>query len=126
MLPMDNEETKRIKQVTRFEEALDEQARTKVSYFCEYTIPCDNQTLPMMLALLREFHKSNLTKHQWYFQLQECVKNYYCTQGNCFFVKNAMEILKGVMPFDAQDAKVNIKMRNSTQYDGPFGLMTYN
>lgn len=99
----------------------------KLMYFCNYHVAADKEMVSKMVALLREFHKAGSTMHQWYFQMQESVKNRYRTQGSCFFFKDAKEILKGTKPFDAKDAmdKVPERMKNCIVLTGPFGLTHY-
>ena len=99
----------------------------KFTYFCEYSIPADKEMLPKMVALLWEFNKSGAKMNQWYFKMQECVKNHHRTKGNCFFFKDAKEILKGDKVFDVKDANRKNKERidNCIKFSGPFGLQCY-
>jgi hypothetical protein len=125
-MSMLNKETAKIMQAAKFLPASKESI-AKLMYFCSYNVPADKEMLSKMVALLREFHKAGSTMHQWYFQMQESVKNHYRTQGSCFFFKDAKEILKGTKEFDAQDAmeKVPERMKNCIQRTGPFGLKLY-
>lgn len=129
MLPqttMLKEETARIMTDAQFLPASSKDV-AKFVYYCSYSVPADNEMLPKMVALLREFHKTGSTVHQWYFQMQESIKNHYRTQGSCFFFKDAREIIKGTKAFDAEDAmeKVPERMQNCVESTGPFGLRAY-
>lgn len=106
-----------------------EEILAKLLYFCEYSIPADMELLPKMLTLLQEFHKTGNKMNQWYFQMQDCIKNHYRIQGNCFFFKDSKEILKGTKAFDAfktMKANGNRVANNGVDYSsGLFGLKLY-
>jgi hypothetical protein len=100
----------------------------KFIYFCDHSTPADKEMLPRMVALLEELHKSGAKTNQWYFKMQECIKNHYRSQGICFFFKDAKEILKGKKSFDVMEAFEKEKERvenNCIQLPLPFGLKAY-
>jgi hypothetical protein len=93
-------------------------------YFCNYGIPPDKEMLPKMVALLEEFHNTGTRMNQWYFLMQESIKNHYRTQGNGFFFGDSEEILLGNKVFDIREAseKINERFENTNQIPGPHGL----
>lgn len=99
----------------------------KYLYFCDYSIPADKEMLPQMVALLLELHKSGRKMDQWYFKIQECIKNHYRTQGNCFYFKDAKDILMGTKVFDfwAAIRKIPKQHENCVEVPAPFGLKGY-
>ena len=96
-------------------------------YFCNYSIPADNEMVPRMVALLGEFHKTGTRMNQWYFMMQESIKNHYRTQGSGFFIGDSEEILLGKKVFDIKEAseKINERFENITVIPGPYGLKLY-
>lgn len=96
-------------------------------YFCMHGIPADKKLLPKMVALLKALHSSEMRLCQWYFQLQECIKNHYRTQGNNFFFNDSKEILKGTKKFDTEDAMKHLtdRLKRCVKIPGPHGLTSY-
>jgi hypothetical protein len=105
----------------------DDEMINRFIYYCDCSMPADKEMLPKMVALLREFRKSGTKINQWYFQMQECIKNHYRTQGNCFWFKDAKEILKGAKKFDVYEAveKTGERIDNCIEFSGPFGEKRY-
>jgi hypothetical protein len=99
----------------------------KFEYFCKYSIPADKEMLPRMVALLGEFHKTGTRMNQWYFMMQESIKNHYRTLGSGFFFGDSEEILLGNKKFDVREAseKLNKRLENCTMVVSPFGLRGY-
>jgi hypothetical protein len=99
----------------------------KFIYFCCHSIPADKELKPKMVALLRALHRSDMRLNQWYFQLQECIKNYYRAQGSSFFFEDAKDILKGTKEFDTEDAMEHLvdRLRRCVKMPGPHGTNCY-
>jgi hypothetical protein len=60
-----------------------------------FHLPVPKQLLPKMLALLEYCHASDQKSTQWYFKLQDSIRNHYKTEGNCLFFGEAKKILSG-------------------------------
>lgn len=99
----------------------------KFIYYCDYVVPVDKEMLPKMLALLWELNKSGAKMNQWYFKMQECIKNHYRTKGNCYFFKDAKDILSGAKKLDVEDAvgKTNERLDNCLEFTDSFGEKGY-
>jgi len=90
----------------------------------KFSIFSDKEMLPKMVHVLKGLHKKNKKLNQWYFQIQESIKNHYRTQGNCFFFNDAKDILTGVKQFDSTKSWDSMaeRMEKCVKVDGPFGL----
>jgi len=75
----------------------------KFKHFLAYNSPTDLELLPKMKNLLEQMHKKGERMNQLYFGLQECIKNYYRTQGNCLFFNDAKDILRGAKKCSTYD-----------------------
>jgi hypothetical protein len=98
----------------------------KFEYFCNFAIPADKKMLPKMVALLGEFYKSGTKMpNQWFYMMQESIKNHYRTQGSGFFFGDSEEILMGTKKFNVKEASekiVNDELVKCTQIVSPFGV----
>jgi hypothetical protein len=95
----------------------------KFEYFCNFAIPADKKMLPKMVALLGEFYKSGTKMpNQWFYMMQESIKNHYRTQGSGFFFGDSEEILMGTKKFNVKEASEKIVNVKCTQIVSPFGV----
>jgi len=102
---------------------MDEELLKKFVYFCHSCIAADKELKPKMVALLKALHSSDMRMNQWYFQLQECIKNHYRAQGSSFFFEDAKEILRGNKSFDTEDAVEHLtdRLERCVEMPGPHG-----
>jgi len=83
----------------------------KFGYFVLLTLPTDAELLPKMKNLLKHMHNKGLRMNQLYIRLQECIKNFYRTQGNCNFFNGSKDLLSGDKQFDVRDAMATLSER---------------
>jgi len=50
-----------------------------------------DEMLPKLVTMLAEFQKRDKRMNQWYFRLQDAIREYYLAQGNHIFVKESLD-----------------------------------
>jgi hypothetical protein len=90
-----------------------EEAMTLLYFISHVKLPYEEMKHKME-SLLKSMHTKDLRLNQLYWMLQECIKNYYRTQGNCNFHGDSKNIVTGKKKFDTQAAEAKLPQLRAT------------